>query len=84
MFHHLFVVKTARGNEVIFPRPVTLGVARQDPDRRQHLATMATPDAPGSNLRLHAPWMPPPRLPKFSGELGDGPVEDFIAEAERS
>ena len=27
--------------------------------------------------------MPPPRLPKFSGELGDGPVEDFIAEAER-
>ena len=44
---------------------------------------MAAPDAPGGNLRLHAPWMPPPRLPKFSGELGDGPVEDFIAEAER-
>ena len=44
---------------------------------------MAAPDAPGGNLRLHAPWMPPPRLPKFRGELGDGPVEDFIAEAER-
>ena len=44
---------------------------------------MAAPDAPGGNLRLHAPWMPPPRLPKFIGELGDGPVEDFIAEAER-
>ena len=47
------------------------------------MATMAAPDAPGGNLRLHAPWMPPPRLPKFSGELGDGPVVDFIAEAQR-
>ena len=27
--------------------------------------------------------MPPPRLPKVSGELGDGPVEDFFAEPER-
>ena len=27
--------------------------------------------------------MPPPRLPKFSGELGDGLVVDFIAEAQR-
>ena len=27
--------------------------------------------------------MPSPRLPKVSGQLGDGPVEDFIAEAER-
>ena len=44
---------------------------------------MAAPDAPGGNLRLDAPWMPPPRLPKFSGELGDGPVVDFIAEAQR-
>ena len=41
-------------------------------------------DAPGNGCRrLHAPWMPPPRLPKFTGELGDGPVEDFTAEAER-
>ena len=43
---------------------------------------IAPPDAPGSNIQLHAPWMPPPRLPKFNGELGDGLVEDFIAEAE--
>ena len=41
-------------------------------------------DAPGNGCRrLHAPWMPPPRLPKFTGELGDGPVEDFIAETLR-
>ena len=41
-------------------------------------------DAPGNGRRqLHTPWMPPPRLPKFTGEPGDGLVEDFIAEAER-
>lgn len=28
-------------------------------------------------------WMAPPKLPRFSGELADGPVEDFIDEAER-
>ena len=45
---------------------------------------MVAPDAPGGNLWLHTPWMPPPRLPKFSWELGDGPVEDFMAEAKHT
>ena len=74
---------TFQRNIIQFSPPVTLGVVREGPDRRQHLAMIAPPDAPGSNIQLHAPWMPPPRLPKVSGQLGDGPVEDFIAEAER-
>jgi hypothetical protein len=28
-------------------------------------------------------WMAPPKLPRFGGELTDGPVEDFIDEATR-
>ncbi|KAK7471685.1 hypothetical protein BaRGS_00035658 [Batillaria attramentaria] len=31
----------------------------------------------------HVHWISPPKLPRFSGELCDGPVEDFIREAER-
>ena len=34
---------------------------------------------PNHNVR----WVSPPKLPRFSGELHDGPVEDFIGEAER-
>ena len=43
---------------------------------------MAAPDVLGGNIWLHAPRTPPPRLPKFSGELGDGSEEDFITEVE--
>ena len=36
-------------------------------------------EQPNHNVR----WVSPPKLPRFSGELHDGPVEDFIGEAER-
>ena len=43
------------------------------------------PDAPEEKHSQHLfpHWQPPPRLPTFTGELGNGPVEDFIMEAER-
>ena len=49
---------------------------QQDPDDGR-----VQPEA--NDDRLGIRWMAPPKLPKFSGELHDGPVEDFISETER-
>ena len=39
--------------------------------------------ADGAGDILRANWLPPPRLPRFSGEVGDSSIGDFVTEARR-
>lgn len=47
------------------------------------MTEVQVPEMGSHDDRMDVRYMAPPKLPRFSGELQDGPVEDFIEEAER-